>query len=66
MTILIFLIVLSVLVLVHEWGHFVTAQRAGVKVEEFGFGFPPTTVHVKHGPGRKQCKENIHTSLDYT
>jgi regulator of sigma E protease len=41
MTILIFLIVLSVLVLVHEWGHFVTAKRAGAKVEEFGFGFPP-------------------------
>lgn len=41
MTILIFLIVLSVLVLAHEWGHFVTAKRAGAKVEEFGFGFPP-------------------------
>lgn len=41
MTILIFLIVLSVLVLAHEWGHFITAKRAGAKVEEFGFGFPP-------------------------
>src|SRR3990167_3803283 len=41
MTILIFLIVLSVLVLAHEYGHFITAKRAGAKVEEFGFGFPP-------------------------
>lgn len=41
MTILIFFIVLSVLVLAHEWGHFITAKRAGAKVEEFGFGFPP-------------------------
>lgn len=41
MTILVFLIVLSVLVLAHEWGHFVTARRAGARVEEFGFGFPP-------------------------
>lgn len=41
MTLLVFFIVLSVLVLVHEWGHFVTARRAGARVEEFGFGFPP-------------------------
>ena len=41
MTILVFLIVLSILVLAHEWGHFITARRAGAKVEEFGFGFPP-------------------------
>jgi len=40
-TLIIFFIVLSVLVLVHEWGHFVVARRAGVKVEEFGLGFPP-------------------------
>ena len=41
MTVLIFLIVLSLLVLVHEYGHYITAKRAGAKVEEFGFGFPP-------------------------
>lgn len=29
------------LVLVHEWGHFIVARRNGVKVEEFGLGFPP-------------------------
>ncbi|MBI4120035.1 MAG: RIP metalloprotease RseP [Parcubacteria group bacterium] len=47
MTILIFFAVLSVLVLAHEWGHFVTARRAGVRVEEFGFGFPPRLVSFK-------------------
>lgn len=47
MTFLIFLIVLSVLVLVHEWGHFITARRAGAKVEEFGFGFPPRLFSFK-------------------
>lgn len=41
MTIIIFVAVLSVLVSVHEWGHFFTARRFGVKAEEFGFGFPP-------------------------
>ena len=38
---MIFILVLAVLVLVHEWGHFFVARKAGIKVEEFGFGFPP-------------------------
>src|SRR3990170_48112 len=37
----IFLAILSVLVLVHEWGHYICAKIFGVKVEEFGFGLPP-------------------------
>ncbi len=49
MTVLIFFIVLSVLVLAHEWGHFITAKRAGAKVEEFGFGFPPRLFSFKKG-----------------
>jgi len=40
-TLLIFLIILSILVLVHELGHFLVAKKAGIKVEEFGFGLPP-------------------------
>jgi regulator of sigma E protease len=40
-TLIIFLAVISVLVFVHELGHFIMAKRAGMKVEEFGFGFPP-------------------------
>lgn len=40
-TILIFLIVLSVLVIVHELGHFFAAKYFGVEVQEFGVGFPP-------------------------
>jgi len=49
MTILIFFIVLAVLILVHELGHFLVAKRAGVKVEEFGLGFPPRLWGVKWG-----------------
>lgn len=41
MTIIIFLIILGALVLVHELGHFLVAKKAGVYVEEFGFGYPP-------------------------
>ncbi len=41
MNILIFIIILGVLIFVHELGHFMVARRNKVKVEEFGFGFPP-------------------------
>jgi regulator of sigma E protease len=36
-----FVLVLGVLVFVHELGHFATAKWAKIKVEEFGFGYPP-------------------------
>lgn len=36
-----FLLMLGLLVVVHELGHFLTAIWMGVKVEEFGIGFPP-------------------------
>ncbi|MEK7620321.1 MAG: RIP metalloprotease RseP [Patescibacteria group bacterium] len=48
-TLLLFIIVLSLLVFVHELGHFVMAKRMGMKVEEFGFGFPPRLWGVKRG-----------------
>lgn len=44
--IIIFLIVLSVLVFAHEFGHFWVARKLGVKAEEFGFGFPPRLLGV--------------------
>ena len=48
-TFLIFIGVLSVLVLVHEFGHFWFAKKSGMKVEEFGFGFPPRLFAYKKG-----------------
>jgi len=41
MVILIVIVSLSILILVHELGHFLLAKFFGVKVEEFGLGFPP-------------------------
>ncbi len=41
MSILLFLIILVVLILVHEFGHFIVAKAAGIRVDEFGIGFPP-------------------------
>jgi regulator of sigma E protease len=47
--ILIFVAVLTVLVFVHELGHFITAKRAGIKVLEFGIGFPPRLFAIRRG-----------------
>ncbi|MFN3187925.1 MAG: M50 family metallopeptidase [Candidatus Paceibacteria bacterium] len=47
--ILIFLAVLFVLVLVHEWGHYITAKLTGMRVDEFAIGFPPTLWSKKVG-----------------
>lgn len=41
--------VLSILVFVHELGHFLTAKRFGIKVTEFGFGFPPRLCGISIG-----------------
>lgn len=49
LSILTFFIVLSILVLVHEFGHFWTARKNGILVEEFGFGLPPRLIGKKIG-----------------
>ncbi|OGN05990.1 MAG: hypothetical protein A2669_01320 [Candidatus Yanofskybacteria bacterium RIFCSPHIGHO2_01_FULL_48_25b] len=49
LTALIFIIVIGVLVLVHEFGHFIFAKRAGMRVDEFGFGFPPRLYGWRRG-----------------
>jgi regulator of sigma E protease len=40
-TVVLFIVILGALVIIHELGHFVTARLAGVRVLEFGIGFPP-------------------------
>ncbi len=49
MSIVIFLIILAILILVHEFGHFIVAKKSGVRVDEFGLGFPPKVVAKKFG-----------------
>jgi regulator of sigma E protease len=48
-TVVVFLAVLVVIILAHELGHFVTARARGVKVLEFGLGFPPRIYGIKRG-----------------
>ncbi len=49
LTIVAFIGVIVVLIVVHELGHFITAKASGVKVEEFGIGFPPRLLSVRRG-----------------
>ncbi|MEA3345611.1 MAG: M50 family metallopeptidase [Chloroflexota bacterium] len=48
MTVLAFIVILGALILVHELGHFWAAKRAGIKVEEFGLGYPPRLLTLGH------------------
>jgi len=41
MNTLIFILILSLLVFIHELGHFIFAKLSSVRVDEFGFGYPP-------------------------
>lgn len=48
-TVILFILILTLLVLIHEAGHFFVAKLFGIKVEEFGFGFPPRVWGKKIG-----------------
>ncbi len=48
-TIAAFLGVLAVVIIAHELGHFFTAKAFGIKVEEFGMGFPPRLLGIRRG-----------------
>ena len=41
--------VLGFLIFIHELGHFATAKWFGIKVTEFGFGFPPRIFGIRYG-----------------
>ena len=51
MSIIIMILLLSLLILVHEAGHFFVARACGIKVDKFGFGLPigPTLFKKKVG-----------------
>ena len=50
-TVIAFIIILSILIFVHELGHFVVAKRSGITVEEFAIGFPPRLAKVWQDKG---------------
>ncbi|MFA6132266.1 MAG: RIP metalloprotease RseP [Patescibacteria group bacterium] len=54
LTVILFLAVLSLLVFFHELGHFVTAKKIGMKIDEFGFGFPPRAFGIMRVRGEER------------
>jgi regulator of sigma E protease len=49
MTIILFIIVLAILILTHELGHFLVAKLGKIRVDEFGLGLPPRIAGIKKG-----------------
>lgn len=47
-TLLVFLLTFTVIIAVHEFGHYLTARLLGMKVLEFAFGFPPRIAAIRH------------------
>lgn len=67
LTIVVFILVLSVLVFAHELGHFYTAKKLGVRADEFGFGFPPRAIGFyknKEGKWQKVVGKASYESLE--
>lgn len=63
--ILLTLLIFIVIILIHEFGHFITAKLCGVKVNEFAIGMGPTlfrkkgketTYSVRGVPHRRLCQ----------
>lgn len=69
LTLIAFIIILGILVLVHELGHFLFAKLFKVRAEEFGFGYPPRVIGIYKDEtgkrkivwGRKKNVNNPHT-----
>lgn len=64
LTVLVFIIILGILVFVHEFGHFIVAKRNGIKVHEFGLGFPPRMIGVQFLEGEEKQKFSEIESLE--
>lgn len=49
MSILLFIVILAILIIAHEFGHFIAAKKSGIRVDEFGIGFPPRLLKKTYG-----------------
>ena len=58
--VLVGILVLTLVVTIHEFGHFIIAKKNGVRVNEFGIGFPPkakTWLHIPAQGAKNYCKK---------
>ncbi|HEY0010717.1 MAG TPA: M50 family metallopeptidase [Candidatus Paceibacterota bacterium] len=49
MSVILFILILVLLIVVHEFGHFVVAKLSGMRVDEFGIGYPPRIAGFRKG-----------------
>lgn len=56
MTIILFVLIFGVIVLSHEFGHFIVAKKNGIHVVEFAVGMGPTLLHLDRGGTRYSIK----------
>lgn len=49
MSIILFLVILALLIISHEFGHFIVAKKSGIRVDEFAIGFPPKLFSWRRG-----------------
>jgi regulator of sigma E protease len=68
LTFVLFVLILTLLVFVHEFGHFIMARKMGMRVYEFAIGFPPFAIGCYRDPktgklvwvkGKKKVKRNV-------
>jgi regulator of sigma E protease len=59
MNIILFILILAVLIVVHELGHFLVAKWSGVRVDEFGLGYPPRIFSFKPKKGETRYSLNV-------
>ncbi len=52
-TLLMFIAALAVMILLHEFGHFIAAKLVGIPIEEFGIGFPPRVLTLFEAGGTR-------------
>jgi regulator of sigma E protease len=55
---IVFVLLFSALILIHEFGHFIAARKSGIKVEEFGLGMPPKVWGFKPKKGETEYTLN--------
>ena len=51
LTLLLFVLILGIIILVHEFGHFITAKKCGVHIYEFSIGMGPVILSKKGKDG---------------
>jgi len=59
-----FIVVLAIIIFVHELGHFISAKRLGIGIDEFGLGFPPRAIGIQKGRKFRLIKSNREVQYD--